>query len=396
MGGRNRMRKKLRIAMVGQKSIPARFGGIETHVDQLSTRLAAMGHDVSVFCRNRFRPAPGEIAATSGFELGPEGLTYKKVKLLYRPSINTKHLDAATHAFVCAAESALRWQFDIVHFHGIGPSAFVPIARMGGRTVVTTVHALDWRQVKWGKWAKRAILKGEDTGVRSSDGVIAVSRVITDYVEKRYGVRPLHIPNGASIVPPRPADKIREWGLQGNDYILTVGRIIPDKGLHHLIEAFAGIPGPMRLVIVGSESPRTAYSDRLEKMAEARVIFTGDLYGEALEEMYSNCRLYVLASEIEGLPITVCEAMAFGRCVLLSDIPENAEVGGDAAAYFAVGNALSLRESLASLLGRDAEIVARGEMGRRRVESQFNWDRLVESLEEFYLETLERRRGRLR
>jgi len=394
MGRRNAVRKRLRIAMVGQKSIPARFGGIETHVDQLSTRLAAMGHDVSVFCRNRFKPKPMEFSATDGFERGPEGLTYKKVKLLYRPSVNTKHLDAATHSFVCAAESALRWQFDIVHFHGIGPSAFVPVARSGGRTVVTTVHALDWRQVKWGRWAKRAILKGEDTGVRSSDGVIAVSRIIADYVEKRYGIRPLYIPNGASILPPRSPRAIREWGLQGNDYILTVGRIIPDKGLHHLIEAFAGIPAPLRLVIVGSESPRTGYSKRLEEMADGRVIFTGDLYGEVLEEMYSNCRLYVLASEVEGLPITVCEAMAFARCVLLSDIPENVEVGGDAASYFSVGNARNLRESLAGLLDRDAEIAARGEMGRRRVESQFNWDRLVDSLEDFYLETFEKRRGR--
>jgi glycosyltransferase involved in cell wall biosynthesis len=238
------------------------------------------------------------------------------------------------------------------------------------------------------------MLKGEDTGVRSSDGVIAVSRIIADYVEKRYGIRPLHIPNGASILPPRSPNAIRQWGLQGNDYILTVGRIIPDKGLHHLIDAFSGISGPLRLVIVGSESPRTAYSKRLEDMADARVIFTGDLYGEALEEMYSNCRLYVLASEVEGLPITVCEAMAFGRCVLLSDIPENTEVGGDAASYFAVGNVLSLRESLSGLLERDAEIAARGEMGRRRVEAHFNWDRLVESLEDFYLETLEKRRGR--
>jgi len=390
------MTKKLRIAMIGQKSIPARFGGIETHVEQLSTRLAARGHSVCVYCRNRFRPSPQELAASGGFSRGPEGLTYRDVKLAYRPSIHTKHFDAASHAFLCAAESALRWQFDIAHFHGIGPSAFAPLARFGGRAVLTTVHALDWRQVKWGKWAKRAILKGEDTGVRSSDGVIAVSRIIEDYVEKRYGVRPRYIPNGASIVPAKPPGGIRRWGLEGDDYILTVGRIIPDKGLHYLIEAFSRVPSPLRLVIVGSESPRTDYSRRLEEMADGRVIFTGDLYGEVLEEMYSNCRLYVLASEVEGLPITVCEAMAFGRCVLLSDIPENAEVGGDAACYFRAGDAGNLREALIGLLDKDAEIAARGEMGRRRVETHFNWDRLVEALEAYYYETLEKRRARAR
>jgi glycosyltransferase involved in cell wall biosynthesis len=389
------MAKRLRIAMVGQKSIPARFGGIETHVEQLSTRLAARGHRVWVYCRSRFRPVKEDLSPASGFVRDSGGLTYKDVRLLYRPSINTKHLDAASHAFLCALEAALRWEFDIVHFHGNGPSAFVPLSRFGGRATVTTVHALDWRQVKWGKWAKRAILKGEDTGIRSSDNVIAVSRVIADYVEKRYGIRAHRIPNGATMLPPRPPNAIRGWGLEGNDYILTVGRIIPDKGLHQLIEAYAGITSTTRLVIVGSESPRTSYSRRLKEMADPRVIFTGDLYGEVLEEMYSNCRLYVLASEVEGLPITVCEAMAFGRCVVLSDIPENVEVGGDVATYFSAGSVQSLREALAGLVDREAEIAARGEMGRRRVEEHFNWDRLVEALEECYYETVEkRRRGR--
>ncbi len=387
------MTGKLRIAMIGQKSIPARFGGIETHVDQLATRLAARGHEVSVFCRERFRPTPEEIGKTDGFRRTADGLSYKDVRLLYRPSVNTKHLDAATHAFLCAAEAGLRKSFDIVHFHGIGPSAFVPLSRAGGHAVVTTVHALDWRQVKWGKWAKRIILKGEDTGIRSSDGVIAVSKVIAHYVEKRYGVVPRHIPNGATILPPRPVDAIRRWGLEGNDYVLTVGRIIPDKGLHWLIEAFAGISTPLRLVIVGSESPLTGYSRRLQGMADGRVIFTGDLYGEDLEELYSNCRLYVLASEVEGLPITVCEAMAFGRCALLSDIPENAEVGGDAAVYFRTGDVRNLRDAIDSVLASDSEIAARGEAGRQRVEILFNWDRLVESLEAFYIETMEKRHG---
>ncbi len=379
--------------MIGQKSIPARFGGIETHVEQLATRLASRGHDVSVFCRNRFKPSARDLEGTDGFRWTPEGLTYKNVKLVYRPSITTKHLDAASHTLLCAAETAARGSFDIVHFHGIGPSAFVPVARVGGRTVVSTVHALDWRQVKWGKWAKRALLKGEATGIRSSTGVIAVSRILVDYIERRYGVRARYIPNGASIQPPRAVNAIRRWGLEGNDYILTVGRIIPDRGLHYVLEAFSAVPTPLRLVIVGSESPRTEYSTRLQEMADDRVVFTGDLYGEILEEMYSNCRFYVLASEVEGLPITVCEAMAFGRCVLLSDIPENVEVGGDVAMYFKPRDVNQLRESLKNLLKDDSSVVARGAEGRRRVEMSFNWDALAETLEAYYIEILGSRRG---
>ena len=388
------MKRKLKIAMIGQKSVPARFGGIETHVEQLATRLVSRGHVVSVFCRSRFKPDAREIEGTDGFRRTPEGLEYKDVRLIYRPSLATKHLDAASHTLVCAADSALRGDYDIVHFHGIGPSAFVPVARVGGRTVVSTVHALDWRQVKWGKWAKRVMRKGEATGIRSSNGVIAVSRILVDYIAARYGVRARYIPNGATVRPPRPVDAIRRWGLEGDDYILTVGRIIPDRGLHYLIEAFAGVRTSLRLVIVGSEFPRTDYSRRLEEMADGRVVFTGDLYGETLEEMYSNCRFYVLASEVEGLPITPCEAMAYGRCVLLSDIPENIEVGGEVALYFKTRDVNALRASLHNLLEDGRNLSARGEAGRRRVEAHFNWDRLVEVLEGYYLEVIEAHRGR--
>ncbi len=386
------MKRRLRIAMIGQKSVPARFGGIETHVDRLSTRLAARGHDVSVYCRGRFRPGPAERAATDGFADTPRGLTYKNVHLLYRPSINTKHLDAATHAFLCAAESTVRRMYDVVHFHGIGPSAFAPVARLSGGSVFTTVHALDWRQAKWGTSAKRIMRRGEAAGVRGSHGVIGVSKILVDYLHTQYGVAARYIPNGASITPPRPPASILAYGLDGGDYILTVGRIIRDRGLHHLLEAYRGVDTSTRLVIVGSEYPRTPYTAELHAMADDRVIFTGDLFGDVLEELYSNCRFYVLASEVEGLPITPCEAMSFGRCVLLSDIPENKEVGGDVAVFFKTSDVNALRSALNRLLQDPDEVARRGEAGRRRVESSFNWDSIAETLEGYYLEVLDKRR----
>jgi glycosyltransferase involved in cell wall biosynthesis len=387
------MERRLRIAMIGQKSVPARFGGIETHVEQLSTRLAARGHDVSVYCRTRFRPGPAELAATDGFEDTPRGLTYKNVHLLYRPSIDTKHLDAATHAFVCASESVVRRVYDVVHFHGIGPSAFAPLARLSGAAVFTTVHALDWRQAKWGSSAKRIMRRGEAAGIHGGHGVIGVSNILVDYVRTRYGVTARYIPNGASIVLPRPPESILAYGLQGGDYILSVGRIIRDRGLHHLLEAYRGVETSTKLVIVGSEYPRTGYSDELFAMADDRVIFTGDLFGDVLEELYSNCRFYVLASEVEGLPITPCEAMSFGRCVLLSDIPENKEVGGDVAVFFNTGDINDLHLRLNDLLESRDEVATRGEAGRRRVESHFNWDSIAETLEAYYLEVLAKKGG---
>jgi len=379
----------MRIAMIGQKGIPARYGGVETHVEQISTRLAALGHDVSVFCRNRLRPRPDEITEANGFETSPTGLRYRGVGLRFRPSINTKHFDAATHTMLCAAESALR-KFDIVHFHGIGPSAFVPIPRIAGRTVISTVHALDWRQVKWGRFAKQRLLKGEELAVRGTDGVIVVSQILERYVQDRYGVTARYIPNGATVARRRPPVGIRRFGLEGDDYVLAVGRIIRDRGLHVLIEAFNALDGATKLVIVGSEAPTTEYSEELRRMAGDRVIFTGDLYGELLEELYSNCRVYVLASEVEGLPITVCEAMGYGKCTLLSDIPENREVAGDVGVFFKTNDVNRLQGVLKGLLADPEGCAARGEAGRQRVADHYDWGRLAEDVAAFYSEVLAR------
>jgi glycosyltransferase involved in cell wall biosynthesis len=378
--------------MIGQKGIPARYGGVETHVEQIATRLVERGHEVWVYCRSRFRPPDPHML--DGYEETPDGPLYKGVHLDFRPSINTKHLDAATHSLGCTLAAAATPSFDIVHFHAIGPSAFVPIARMAGRTVVSTVHALDWRQVKWGGFAKWFLKNGESTAVRSSHGVIAVSQVIVKHIKDKYGADAQYIPNGATVFGSMSPHRVTGWGIDGDDYILTVGRIIPDRGLHHLIDAFTGVPGPIKLVIVGSETPRTRYTDRLKAAADDRVIFTGDLYGDTLNELYANCKFYVLASEVEGLPITVCEAMGFARPVLLSDIPENQEVGGDAAMFFKTNDVNDLRDKLQVMLDDDEGRARRGREGRQRVAGIFNWNKLAVQVETYYYEVLERE-GRL-
>jgi glycosyltransferase involved in cell wall biosynthesis len=385
----NQEEKKLKIAMIGQKGIPARYGGIETHVEAMATRLARRGHDVWVYCRNRFRP--DDPRAFDEYEVtGPRTASYRDVNLAFRPSIHTKHLDASSHSFICSVEAALDTTFDIVHFHAIGPSAFVPIVRAAGRTVVSTVHALDWRQAKWGAFARYCLRRGEANAVHRSHGVIAVSEVITAYIRDRYGVEARHIPNGASVVGAIEPSRVAAYGIDGDDYILTVGRIIPDRGLHTLIDAFKKVPGNTRLVIVGSETPRTRYTDRLKSIADDRVIFTGDLYDGALAELYANCKFYVLASEVEGLPITVCEAMGYGKAALLSDIPENKEVGGEAAMFFRVNDRDDLTRGLKELLEDDAARLARGREGRQRVAGRFNWNHLAEETERYYFEVLER------
>jgi glycosyltransferase involved in cell wall biosynthesis len=378
--------RSLRIAMVGQKGIPARFGGVETHVENVAVRLAARGHHVTVFCRSRFR-----THASHTQDPGANGV-YRGVHLRYRGSINTKHFDAASHTFVSALESACRHDFDVVHLHGIGPAAFAPVAGLFGRKVVSTFHALDWRQVKWGARAKTILKRGEALGAHQSDGVIAVSRLMQAYIQAAYGVSATYIPNGASLpAGPVPASPLLQWGLVPGEYLLTVGRIIPDRDLETLLRAFeilATQHPTLRLVVVGSETPRTVYSETLARMAGERAVFTGDVFGEALDALYAHSLVYVLASRVEGLPITVCEAMAHGRPLVLSDIPENAEVGGDAAQFFKCGDHKALASELQKLVQDPSARVTLSAAARSRCEAHYNWELIADQVESLYYRVL--------
>lgn len=381
--------RPLRLAMIGQKAIPARFGGVETHVENIGTRLAERGHEVWAFCRSRFRPEKNGTTPADGYRVAGGEHSYRGVHLAYRPSINTKHCDAASHTLLCAFESGMLHNFDVVHFHGIGPSAFSPLTRAMGPRVACTFHALDWRQVKWGRRAKRALVRGESMGARRSDGVIAVSRIMQRYVREQYGVDATYIPNGATIPDAVPStDPLARWGLEADNYVLTVGRIIPDREIDTLIAAFNRLTGDTRLVVVGSESPRTEYSNRLRDLAGDRVVFTGDVFGPALESLYAHCRVYVLASRVEGLPITVCEAMAHSRALLLSDIAENQEVGGDAVNYFKCGDDNALQAALQQMTEDAGLRRSLGERALERARGEYNWDVITDQVESFYYRML--------
>jgi glycosyltransferase involved in cell wall biosynthesis len=381
--------RPLRIAMIGQKGIPARYGGVETHVEAVATRLADRGHEVWAFCRSRLRPGRDGEALPAGYQDGPGDARYHGVRLAFRPSLNTKHTDAASHAFLCALEASFAHRFDLIHLHGIGPSSCAPVAHLFGRPVISTFHALDWRQVKWGKRARGLLRRGEAIGARHSDAVIAVSRLMQSHVQNAHGVEAAYVPNGAAPhgAAPDPAP-LAQWGLRPGGYILTVGRIIPDRELHTLIEAFNQLPSTLRLVVVGSETPRSAYSDLLERSAGDRVTFTGDVFGGSLQALYGHAMFYVLASRVEGLPITVCEAMAHGKALVLSDIPENVEVGGAAARYFRCGDVNALLGALSELAADGRLRAELGDEGRRRCRDMYNWDLVTDQIEGLYYRVL--------
>ena len=240
-----------------------------------------------------------------------------------------------------------------------------------------------------GARAKSFLRHGEHVGARRSDGLIAVSRLMQTHIQSEHGVGATYIPNGATL-PARPPGTaaLERRGLTPGGYLLTVGRIIPDRDLHTLIAAFNQSHRPKHLVIVGSETTRTEYGRRLEGMAGDRVLFTGDIFGEELEELYAHCLVYCLASRVEGLPITVCEAMAHSRPLILSDIPENVEVGGDAARYFRCGDVNALLQSIEDTVDDEAGRAVLSRNARRRCETIYNWDLVADQVEAFYYRVL--------
>ncbi len=363
-GGGNR----LRIAMIGSRGLPLVYGGIERHVAEIGSRLAARGHEVTVFGRRPFSA----------------GGDHRGMRIRVLPSIPTKNLETASNS-LAAALGAFFGPYDIVHFHGVGPSLFSWITAARGMTTVATIHAGDYRQSKWGPAARSLLRLGERTAVRGTHAAIAVSRIMAAELEARYGCPVVYIPNGADLREAPPFGQAAALGLESGRYILAVGRFIVERGFHTLLEAFRDVPTDCRLVIAGDARFEERYERRLREMADPRVVFPGYVSGTLLDELYAHCAFYVLPSTVEGLPISLLEAMSFSRPVLVSDIPENLEVSGGIAGTFLRGNAADLSRALERMLAmNDAERLRLGAAARERVASRYTWDRVTDEVEALY------------
>ena len=370
----------VKIAMVGQKGIPATYGGVERHVEELGKRLVARGHEVTVYCRFHYTTQM------------PEGGRYHGIRLRRVPSWNTKHFDTATHVFLSTVDALFR-DYDIVHFHALGPSLFSLLPRWLGASTVVTVHGLDWQREKWGRVASWVLRSCEYPAVHFPDRTIVVSRTLQQHFREQYRRDTVYIPNGTHLPTPRAPTRLGRFQVEPGKYVLFVGRLTPEKGAHYLIEAFSGLETDMKLAIAGGMSFTEGYVSELKKLESERVRLLGYCYGEMLEELWSNAYVVVLPSTMEGLSIALLEALSHGRCVLMSDIPENLEVAGDCALTFRSRDIGDLREKLQALLA-DPELVRRHEaLARGRIREHYNWDRVVDATEAAYRELLAGRRG---
>jgi glycosyltransferase involved in cell wall biosynthesis len=358
----------MRVAMIGQKGIPATWGGIERHVDEIASRLVPRGIDVDVFCRLYYTPA---------------GTEYHGVRLLRRPSLHTKHFDTITHVTWATLEAMFR-RYDIVHFHALGPSLFSSLPRLTGARTVVTVHGLDWQREKWGRAAAWFLRQCEGPAVLFPNRTIVVSKTLRDYFRKQHRAEVAYIPNGTVLSQPRPARKILPLGLTPGKYVLFVGRLVPEKGVHYLCEAFSRIDTDMKLALVGGLSFSQGYVDVLKKYESDRIRLLDYVFGESLEELWSNAYCVVQPSTMEGLSIALLEALSYARCVLISDIPENMEVAEECALSFRSKDVDDLQAKLEHLI-RNPDLVKRyGEKAREHILSHYSWDHVADSHAKLY------------
>ncbi len=365
--------KKLHIAMLGHKRIPSREGGIEIVVGELAQRMVLKGHEVT--CYNR----SGHHVSGSAFD--NEKLNdYNGVKLKTVWTIDKKGLAAMTSSFfgaVCAAFG----KYDVVHFHAEGPCAMLWLPKLFGKKCVATIHGLDHKRAKWGKFASWYILTGEKCAVRFADEIIVLSQNVQDYFLKKYNRKTVFIPNGVTRSTKVCADEISKlFGIENDEYILFLGRLVPEKGVKYLIEAFKQINTNKKLVIAGGSSDSKGYEAELKTIAEndERIIFTGFVQGQLLAELYSNAYLYVLPSDLEGMPLSLLEAMSYGNCCLTSNIPECAQVIGEYGVTFEKGNVNDLAKKLKHLCENPQDVMALKEKAADYICQKYNWDDVCE------------------
>lgn len=373
----------LRIAMIGHKRIPSREGGVEIVVEELSVRMAQKGHRVEAY--NRY----GHHVSGKKYddEYGWKGRKYYKgVRVRIIPTFQSSSLNAIVYSFL-ATLRALFTKYDVLHYHAEGPCAMLWIPKMFGKRVVVTIHGLDWQRAKWGNFASRVIKFGEKMAARHADEVIVLSRNVQQYFKEKYGREVTYIPNGINRPERRKADLIREkYGLEKDGYFLFLARIVPEKGLHYLIEAYQKLDTDKKLVIAGGNSQAVEYMEQIHEMAakDDRILMTDFVQGQTLEELYSNAYAFVLPSDVEGMALSLLEAMSYGNCCLVSDICENTEVVEDQALHFRKGDVKDLQEKLQYLLEHPDTVERLRSGSADFICGKYNWDEVVDETLRLY------------
>ena len=370
----------MKIAMLGHKRIPSREGGVEIVVEELATRMVEKKNVVVVYNRK------GKNVQDKNADKDKKKLKeYKGVKIKTIPTINKKGIDALLYSFFASIAVAFK-KYDVIHYHAEGSCAMLWIPKIFRKKIVVTIHGLDWQRSKWGGFATKYIKFGEKMAVKYAEKIIVLSKGVQKYFKDTYNRDTVFIPNGVNKPEIRKSNIIKKkYGLDKNDYILFLARIVPEKGLHYLIEAFKQLNTNKKLVIAGGASHTNEYLEKIKEMVkdDKRIIMTGFVQGQELAELYSNCYLYCLPSDIEGMPLSLLEAMSYGNKCLISNIEENTQVVEDKAITFEKGNVQDLKEKLEKILESNDLLEKREEISDYILQ-KYNWNDVTNKTIEIY------------
>ncbi len=369
----------MRIAIIGHKRVPSCEGGIEVVVGELAVRMARKGHEVTVY--NRWQRK---------CDRSPK--RYKGISLRDVPTVSIKGSDAVMYSFL-ATFLALFGRYDVVHFHAEGPAGMSWMTKLFRIPTVVTIHGLDWQREKWNSFASQYIKIAEKIAARCADEMIVLSENMSSYFQRKYGRKTNFIRNGVNTGYRRKPDQIRKLGLKGNDYVLFVARLVPEKGIHYLLEAFRSVDTDLKLVIAG-KIDSSEYVKKIREMAalDKRVIMPGFVQGEFQEELYSNCRLYILPSDVEGMSLTLLEALSFGAPCLASDIEENKVVPEKFLTWFNHSRPDDLRRKMEQMLN-DSYSEEQREAQILWMRENYSWESVIDDTLSIYQTVIKKKDG---
>jgi glycosyltransferase involved in cell wall biosynthesis len=366
----------MNIAMLGTRGIPASYSGFETCVEQLGKRLVERGHNVTVYCRSN--------------HINYQDPHYLGIRLVKLPTISNKYLDTLFHSFLSSIH-ALNQEYDICLYFIAGNSLVSWIPRLAGSKTIINVDGLDWKREKWPWLAKKYIQLAEYFAVKLPNRYLTDSTVVQSYYQERFKSNPEYIPYGSEVKRLPPGELMKKYQLEPDQYILFVGRLVPENNIHHLVQAFREIDTNMKCVIVGDSAYSEDYKNNLYKKAEndQRILFTGYIFGEGYYELGSNAHIFVETSGVGGTHPAIVEAMAFGNCVIVNNTPENLETIGDAGfSYEGDVGASSLLDMLNMLLADSELVYEYKNIARSRAEQNYSWDSVTDQYEELFRSTI--------
>jgi glycosyltransferase involved in cell wall biosynthesis len=362
----------MKIAVIGVKGLPAKQGGIEHYCEALYPRIVKQGHSVDLYARSSYVNKPW-------FSV----YKHKGVRVICLPSLPIRGLDALTNSGFAAIVAALR-SYDIVHFHALGPSLFSFIPRLlSSAKIIVTCQGLDWQRGKWGKASSNIIRLGEKTAAKYADSIVVVSKALSRYFEKIYGIDPVYIPNGPGVYAESDPSfsYVKSSGLEVGKYLLFLGRLVPEKRPELLIRAFQRLnKSGWKLVLAGGDSDTTEYISELHQLADCNpdIIFAGELKGSRLAEMVRGAGLFVLPSDLEGLPLAMLEAMREGVPVVASDIPPHQQlIGRDRGLLFKAGSIISCAMSLEQAMIEPKKRAMRASKAQDHIKANYDWEKIT-------------------